>query len=101
MVEQAASIEAKYLQELYEDLYVKSAIDINATIGIISWIEDISRGENAAKENWLCPETSCLPGKPPMELVAEFMKFWTTTTERPTLDSILELRNSLYRFQSL
>jgi len=101
MVEQTDLAENNYLNELYRDLYIKSAIDINATITIISWIEDLSRGANIVNKNGAFSETPCLPGKPPTELVADFERFWATSTKRPSLRNILELRNSLYRFQSL
>jgi hypothetical protein len=101
MFAQIDSIETNYLHGLYEDLYVKSAVDINATIGIISWIVELASGGNLAKEYQVYSEISYLPGKPPIELITEFKKFWATTTETFSLDNILELRNSLYRFQSL
>jgi hypothetical protein len=101
MFAQIDPIETNYLHGLYEDLYVKSAVDINATIGIISWIVDLVNGENLEKEYQVYSEFSYLPGKPPMELIAEFKRFWATVTGAFSLDNILELRNSLYRFQSL
>lgn len=101
MFAQIDPIDTNYLQGLYEDLYVKSAVDINATIGIISWIADLASGENLAKEYPIYSGISYLPGKSPIELIDEFKRFWSTTTETFSLDNILELRDSLYRFQSL
>jgi hypothetical protein len=101
MFAQIDPIGTNYLHELYEDLYVKSAVDINATIGIISWILDLASGENLAEEYHVYPEISYLPGKPPRELIAEFERFRDAATASFSLDNIFELRNSLYRFQSL
>jgi len=101
MSEQTNAVENNYLNQLYKDLNLKSAMDINATIDIISRIEDLSQGENYETFNGMFAETLHLPGKAPMELIAEFKKFWATHPERHSLSNILELRNSLYRFQSL
>ncbi len=101
MVEQTAIVEKNYLTELYKDIYIKSAVDIDATINIISWMENLSYGVNTINHNGLISETSYLPGKPPIKLLAEFKQFYTTCANRPNLKDILELRDSLYRFQSL
>lgn len=101
MLAQINQIETNYLHELYEDLYVKSAVDINATISIISWILDLASGENVTEEYHVYPEIPYLPGKPPRELIAEFKRFRAAATGSFSLDPIFELRNSLYRFQSL
>jgi len=101
MSEQTDLVDKNYLNELYKDLYIKSAVDVDATIDIISCIEDLSRGGNIINEKGVCSETSLLPGKAPMELVREFKKFGAISTKGLILDNILELRNSLYRFQSL
>lgn len=101
MSEQTDAVEDNYLNQLYKDLYLKSAMDINATIDIISWIEDLSHGEKSETYNGMFAENLYLPGKPPIELVTEFKNFWATRTEEPSLNNIFELRNSLYRFQTL
>jgi hypothetical protein len=101
MVEQTGSVQTNYIQELYEDLYIKSAMDVEATIDLISWLENVSQGEEVLQGAHLCLESPCLPGKLPSEVVGEFKQFWNTTTDRPSLDSILAIRSSLYRFQSL
>jgi len=101
MGEQTVGVENNYLNELYKDLYLKSSMDVNATIDIISRIEDLSCGASAVANNEIISQTSCLPGKQPMTLVTDFEKFWATTTQHPSLNNLLELRNSLYRFQSL
>jgi hypothetical protein len=101
MVEQTDLVEADYLNDLYKDLYIKAAMDINATIAIISWMEDISLDTSTIDPSDVFSKVLHLPGKPPMELVTEFKGFWATSSKRPSLDKILDLRNSLYRFQSL
>ncbi len=101
MVEQTAAEQDNYLDELYKDLYVKSAVDTKTTIDIISWMEDLSCGVNTENQNDVFSMSSCLPGKPLMELIAEFRKYWVTNNTQPKLDIFWELRDSLYRFQSL
>lgn len=101
IVEPMSSVESNYLNELYEDLYLKSAIDSNATIDIISWMEDFIGGTDSVNDYVVFSESFCLPGTPPLKLAAEFKNFWNNNTKQLSLSNILELRNSLYRFQSL
>lgn len=99
MTNQSAGAETDYLPTLYEDLYRKSAMNVDATIRIISKLEELSFGRTTA-DNLCCLNRDLLPGKPPQELIAEFKTFLATDS-KPDLQNILELRNSLDRFQSL
>jgi hypothetical protein len=60
MIDQSAGAETNYLPTLYEDPYRKSAMNIDATIRIISKLEELSLGKTTAANNLCCLDKDML-----------------------------------------
>lgn len=92
------------LEELYLDLEMKAAIDVDATVRLIEALEDIVGGKNPDEVmlgTALIDSGLVLPGKSPMELGRKVIDLRGQGINSANLHKIIGLRNSLYRYQSL
>ncbi len=90
------------IDELYHDLESKAAIDVDATVRIIEALERVLAGSPAnppAGGELLSPGS--LPGKSPAELTRQMTRLRAAFGHSLNARKIIELRDSLYRYQSL
>lgn len=89
-------------EELYRDLEIKAAIDVDATVAIIEALEKVAGGSAAGLiPAGAFPASPGLPGKTPLALAEQAARLRPALLQAPYAGRLAALRDSLYRYQSL
>lgn len=89
---------AREIDELYRDLEIKAAIDVDATVKLIEALEPVLAGVSTGGQ---LPAIPTLPGKAPAELARQAARLRGVLGPALNAGKIINLRDSLYRYQSL
>ncbi|VBB07041.1 Hypothetical protein LUCI_2285 [Lucifera butyrica] len=94
-----AVVNPETLEAIYHDLEVKAAVDVAAAVRLTELVATELKGKPSAAA--ACPETA-LPGRPAAMLLQAARDIYRFSQPGSIpIEKIIELRDSLYRFQSL